>query len=100
VGGNGEESGVIGDGCADGNTEFVGAVRLMKLLAGEFEPRGVKENGLKFVSSVSAGGSTKESGESVVTVCDDTASWFSIDEREVKRPCAPRGCFLQDITAI
>jgi len=35
------------------NPEFVGAVRLKKLLAGEFEPSGVKEKGLGLASSMS-----------------------------------------------
>jgi hypothetical protein len=91
--------GVIGDGWVDVNPEFVGAVRLKKLLAGEFEPSGVKEKGLGFVSSASAGGIVKERVESVSMVCDDVASWFSIDGRTAKRPFA-RGCFCQDITAI
>jgi len=96
VGGS-EVSGTVGEGWADGDSEFVGAVRLRKLLAGELEPSGVKENGLVCVSSVSTGGIMKESGEFVAEVCRDVASRFSIDEREAKRPCA-RGCFFQAIT--
>lgn len=72
---------------------------MKKLLAGEFEPSGVKEKGLGFVSFVSAGGIVKERGESVSMVCDDVASWFSINGREVKCPFTC-GCFCQDITAI
>ena len=34
------------------NSEFVGAVRLKKLLASKFEPSGVKEKRLRFASSV------------------------------------------------
>ena len=51
--GSGAASGSIGDGWVDGNVEFVNEVRLMKLLDGELEPSGVKENGLFCVSSVS-----------------------------------------------
>jgi hypothetical protein len=43
----------VGDGWVDGNAEFVREMRLMKLLDGELEPSGVKENGLFCVSSVS-----------------------------------------------
>jgi hypothetical protein len=100
VGGSGGGSGIVGDGWVDGNSEFVGAVRLTKLLAGELEPSGVRENRLGFMSSVSLEGSMKESGESVAAVCDDVASWLPIDEREAKRPCAPRGCFFQDAAII
>ena len=91
---------VLGDGWVDVNPEFVGAVRLKKLLAGEFEPSGVKENGLGFASSMSAGGIVKDRVDSVSMVCDDAASWSSIDERVAKRPFT-RGCccFFQDITA-
>jgi len=81
------------------NPEFVGAVRLKKLLAGEFEPSGVKEKGLGLASSVSAGGIVKERGDPVSMVCDDAASWSSIDGRTAKRPFT-RGCFFQDIAAI
>jgi len=35
------------------NPEFVGGVRLKKLLAGEFEPSSVKEKGLRLASSMS-----------------------------------------------
>jgi hypothetical protein len=45
--------GIVGDGWVDGNAEFVREVRLIKLLAGELEPSGVRENGLLCVSSVS-----------------------------------------------
>ena len=90
--------GVIGDGWADVNSEFMGAVRLKKLLAGEFEPSGVKEKGLRFALSVSARGIVKERGESVSMVCDDVALWFSIDGCEAKHPFTC-GCFCQDITA-
>ena len=38
------------------NSEFVGAVRLKKLLASEFEPSSVKEKRLRFALSVLAGG--------------------------------------------
>jgi len=81
------------------NPEFVGAVRLKKLLAGEFEPSGVKEKGLRLASSVSASGIVKERGDLVSMVCDDVASWSSIDGRAVKRPFT-HGCFFQDIAAI
>ena len=93
--------GVGGDGWVDVNPEFVGAVRLKKLLAGEFEPSGVKEKGLRFASSVSAGGILKERGDPVLLsmVCDDAASWTSIDGRVEKCPFT-HACFFQDITAI
>jgi hypothetical protein len=81
------------------NLEFVGAVRLKKLLAGEFEPSSVKEKGSGFASSVSVGGIVKERGKSISMVCNDVASWFSIDEHAVKHPFMC-GCFFQDITAI
>ena len=81
------------------NPEFVGAVRLRKLLAGEFEPSGVKEKGLGLASSVSADGIVKERGGPISMVCDDAASWSSIDGRVAKRPFT-RGCFFQDIAAI
>ena len=68
------------------NPEFVGAVRLKKLLASKFESSGVKEKGLRLVSSVLVGGIVKESGEPVLMVCDDTASWSSINGRMVKCP--------------
>lgn len=80
------------------NPEFVGAMRLKKLLAGEFEPSGVREKGLRLASSVSAGGIVKERGDPVSMV-DDAASWSSIDERVAKRPFT-RGCLFQDIVAI
>jgi len=72
---------------------------LKKLLAGEFEPSGVKEKGLGLASSVSAGGIVKERGDPVSMVCDDVASWSFIDGRMAKRPFAC-GCFFQDITAM
>ena len=80
------------------NPEFVGAVRLKKLLAGEFEPSGVKEKGLGLASYASAGGIVNERGDPVSMV-GDVASWSSIDGRAEKHPFT-RGCFFQDITAI
>ena len=91
---------VLGDGKVDVNPEFVGAVRLKKLLAGEFEPSSVKEKGLGFVSCVSVGGILKDRGDSISMVCDDTASWSSIDGRTAKRPFTRGcGCFFPDMTA-
>ena len=87
---------VIGDGWADGNSEFVGAVRVRKLLAGEPEPR---ENGLACVLSVLMRGISKESGKFVVEACADVASRFSIDEHEAKRPCT-HGCLCQVIMGV
>jgi hypothetical protein len=81
------------------NPEFVGPVRLKKLLAGELEPSGVQEKGLGLASSASAGGIVKERGDLVSMVWDDVASWSSIDGRAAKRPFT-RGCCFQDITAI
>jgi hypothetical protein len=54
--GSGAVSGNVGDGWVDENAEFVKGVRLMKLLDGELEPSGVRENGLFCVSSVSTRG--------------------------------------------
>ena len=56
--GSGVALGIVGDGWVDGNAEFVRGVRLIKLLDGELEPSGVRENGLLCVSSVSARGVT------------------------------------------
>lgn len=80
------------------NLEFVRAVRLKKLLAGQFEPSGVREKGLGLVLSVSASGIVKERGDPVSMV-DDVASWSSIDECTVKHRFT-RGCLFQDIVAI